>query len=93
LLTLYGGACKWRTKDGFLGSGCDQCNGTGFFGRTAIHEFLLLDEELKGQVTRGVPTVELRETAIKRAMRPVREDGLQKVRAGLTTETEIIYVT
>ena len=73
--------------------GCSKCHGTGFYGRTAISEFLLLDQELKNLVSRRVSTSEFRDAAVQKGMLTLRQDGLAKARAGLTTESEVLRVT
>ena len=92
LIRLICESCKKKTEKGFAGAGCDRCAGSGFYGRTAIHEFLILDEELKDMLARRASTREIREAAMKKGMTSLREDGLAKARAGLTTEAEVLRV-
>ncbi|OGX06768.1 MAG: hypothetical protein A3G87_04285 [Omnitrophica bacterium RIFCSPLOWO2_12_FULL_50_11] len=93
LVRLICDECKKKVGDRCLGSGCSKCNGTGFYGRTAISEFLLLDEDLKNLVSRRVSSSEFRASAIQKGMAALRQDGLAKVRDGLTTECEVLRVT
>lgn len=93
LVRLICESCKKKIANGYAGSGCEHCSGTGFYGRTAIHEFFVLDAELKDMLARRVSTRELRETAIKKGMVTLREDGLAKARAGLTAESEVLRVS
>ncbi|MBI4358661.1 MAG: Flp pilus assembly complex ATPase component TadA [Candidatus Omnitrophica bacterium] len=93
LVRLICEKCKVKQNKEFMGAGCEACNGTGFFGRSAVHEFLLLDPELKALLAKRVPTSELREAAIKKGMLALRDDGLAKVNAGITTESEVLRVT
>ncbi len=85
--------CKKKEGNAFKGAGCDKCEGTGYYGRNAIHEILVLDEELKTLVSQRISASDLREAAIKKGMHNLREDGLEKVRKGLTTEAEVLRVT
>lgn len=78
----------------FRGKGCACCNFTGFFGRAAIYEILLLDEELRALILKKTPSGQLKKIAIsKGGMRTLRQDGWQKVILGLTTPEEVMKVT
>ena len=74
------------------GAGCDACLGTGYRGRTGIYELLVLDDELRAEIMRQRGAGELRRLAIAHGMRPLFEDGLRQVRAGLTTVEEVLRV-
>ena len=74
------------------GTGCDACLGTGYRGRTGIYELLVLDDELRGELMRQRGAGELRRLAIAHGMRPLFEDGLRLVRAGVTTVEEVLRV-
>ena len=73
------------------GAGCDRCRGTGYRGRTGIYELLVLDDEVRGALQTGAGR--LRQLAVVRGMRTLREDGLRQVRAGVTTLDEVLRVT
>lgn len=75
------------------GVGCDHCRGTGFRGRTGIYELLILDDTIRGELRAARIVSDLRELAISRGMRTLREDGLRLVRAGVTTPEEVLRVT
>lgn len=78
----------------FRGKGCASCNFTGFFGRAAIYEILLLDEELRALILKKTPSGQLKKIAIsKGGMRTLRQDGWQKVILGLTTPEEVMKAT
>ena len=77
----------------FKGKGCPNCNFTGFFGRTAIYEILLLDEEMKDLILGKVPSSQIRKIAVLKGMRTLRLDGWQKVISGLTTPEEVMKTT
>ncbi|ACD67340.1 MAG TPA: type II/IV secretion system protein [Sulfurihydrogenibium sp.] len=69
--------------------GCDKCNGTGYKGRTAVHEILKLDENIRKAINEGKTADELKEIAIKTGMRTLYKDGLIKMKKGLTDIAEI----
>ncbi|NMG46163.1 type II/IV secretion system protein [Aromatoleum toluvorans] len=73
--------------------GCGRCRGTGYRGRTAIAEVLLLDDELRQTIIDHRPIAELKELAKKRGLRLLRESALDLVRTGQTTLEEINRVT
>lgn len=77
----------------YRGRGCDSCFGQGTLGRTGIYELLPIDAELCGMITRRVPTADIKNHAISRGMRTLREDGMAKVAAGITTLEEVLRVT
>jgi len=77
----------------YRGKGCPKCNFTGFFGRTAIYEILLVDNEIKELILRKAPLSEVKKAALSKGMRTLRQDGWQKVAAGLTTPEEVMKVT
>ena len=77
--------CKEKNR-----SACAHCHGRGFHGRVGIFEILVLDETLRHQIHHHATTEELRSSARGRGMKTLREDGLRKVLAGLTTAEEIL---
>ena len=77
----------------YRGKGCSNCNFTGFFGRTAIYEILVLDEGIKNLILRKTTSNQLKKMAISKGMRTLRQDGWQKVIAGITTPEEVVKVT
>jgi len=70
--------------------GCPKCGGTGMKGRTAIHELLVMDEELKRFCIKEVAVGPIRDMAVKHGMRQLVEDGLVKVTMGITTLEEVM---
>lgn len=76
----------------YKGKGCDKCNGTGYWGRIAIFEILLLDDELKKMVMKRVPSGEIKKMAISKGMSTLRQSGWRKVISGLTTPEEVLEV-
>jgi type II secretory ATPase GspE/PulE/Tfp pilus assembly ATPase PilB-like protein len=77
----------------FRGKGCQNCNFTGFFGRTAIYEIILINEEIKDLILKKTPSSQIKKTAIAGGMRTLAQDGWQKTIAGLTTPEEVMRVT
>jgi type II secretory ATPase GspE/PulE/Tfp pilus assembly ATPase PilB-like protein len=74
------------------GEGCDQCRGTGYRGRTGVHELLVMDNDLRIEVQKRRGSEELRDMAISKGMRTLQEDGFRVVRDGLTTLDEVLRV-
>lgn len=75
------------------GSGCGHCRGTGYRGRKAIAEVLLLDDELRDLIISRAPMRQLKDTARQRGFVSLREAGLRLVQDGLTTLQELNRVT
>ena len=73
--------------------GCEGCRGKGFKGRMGIFEIFLVDDEVCNMINNNASTVALRMRARELGMRSLREDGVRKVLAGLTTADEIITTT
>ena len=84
---------EWGKVSFFEGQGCIECAGTGFRGRTAIHELLDLTDRIRELILAKKPTSEIRRAAREEGMRFLRESALDKVRKGLTTLKEINKVT
>jgi type IV pilus assembly protein PilB len=75
------------------GAGCLECSGTGYHGRTAICELLDLTDRIREMIVDRRPTSEIKRMAREEGMITLRESGLAKIRAGLTTVKEINKVT
>jgi type II secretory ATPase GspE/PulE/Tfp pilus assembly ATPase PilB-like protein len=84
---------QWSQVPFYEGQGCIECAGTGFRGRTAIHELLDLSDRIREMILGKKPTSEIRRAAREEGMRFLRESALDKVRTGLTTLKEINKVT
>jgi type IV pilus assembly protein PilB len=84
---------QWSKVPFYEGQGCIECAGTGFRGRSAIHELLDLSDRIREMILLKKPTSEIRRAARDEGMRFLRESALDKVRAGLTTLKEINKVT
>jgi type IV pilus assembly protein PilB len=77
----------------FHGRGCNDCGGTGYRGRLAVYEVMVMHEALKEMILKGVSAMELKREAVKLGMSTLRMSAMQKVRTGLTTVDETIRVT
>jgi len=75
------------------GVGCLECSGTGYHGRTAICELMDLSDRIREMIVDRRPTSEVKRAAREEGMATLRESGLAKVRAGITTVKEINKVT
>ena len=75
------------------GTGCKNCNGSGYRGRIALYEVMRFSEQLKEMVLQGASTAELKAAAVKNGMSSLRMSGIAKVLAGVTTTEEIGRVT
>ena len=84
---------QWLQVPFYEGQGCIECAGTGFRGRTAIHELLDLSDRIREMILAKKPTSEIRRAAREEGMRFLRESALDKVRTGVTTLKEINKVT
>ncbi len=83
----------WRDVVFYEGKGCFECGGTGFRGRTAIHELLDLTEEIRELILERKPTSHIRNAAKAQGMTTLRESAVERMREGITTLKEINKVT
>jgi type IV pilus assembly protein PilB len=77
----------------FHGRGCNNCGDTGYRGRLAVYEVMVMHELLRELILKGVSAMELKREAVKLGMSTLRMSALEKVRQGLTTIDETIRVT
>jgi len=73
--------------------GCEQCRHTGYKGRMGIFEIFAIDDEVRHMINKRTSTPQLRQRARELGMRTLREDGVRKVLAGLTSAEEVISIT
>ena len=92
-LAAYLEECGADTQQLYHGAGCVQCRQTGYKGRIGLFELLELDDDIRSLIVQNVALPELRHAAREKGMRSLREDGLQKVREGVTTIDEVLRVT
>jgi type IV pilus assembly protein PilB len=83
----------WRHMELMEAPGCFECGGTGYRGRTAIHELLDLSDRIRELILDRRPTSEIKRLAREEGMTFLRESAVEKVRAGITTLKEINKVT
>ncbi|MDK2857111.1 MAG: type pilus assembly protein PilB [Verrucomicrobiota bacterium] len=74
-------------------TGCDECRGSGFKGRTGIYEILIVDDHIRPLIIDRSAASEIRHEAARHGLHPLREDGWNKVLDGVTTVEEILRVT
>ena len=73
--------------------GCEQCRQTGYKGRMGIFEIFVIDDNVRHMINNRSSTLMLRQRARELGMRTLREDGVRKVLAGLTSAEEVISIT
>jgi len=94
LLVLSGlDPAEWRNFEFREGAGCIECGGTGYRGRTAIHELLDLTDPIRELILDKKPGSEVRKLAQKEGMTFLRESAMDRVKRGFTTLKEINKVT
>ena len=77
----------------YRGKGCARCRQTGFSGRTGIFEILTVDEDTRRMIDARMSSDEIRKKAIAQGMRTLRQAGVVKILAGITTPEEVLRVT
>jgi type IV pilus assembly protein PilB len=75
------------------GKGCKNCHETGYRGRMAINELMPMSEEVRALIMKKASSDELRQAAVRSGMKPLRDDGLDKVEQGITSKEEVFRVT
>ena len=77
----------------YKGKGCSKCMNTGYKGRLSLFELMLLDEEIRNLIIAKAPLDEIRKSARSAGMIILKEDGVGKIKEGLTTVEEVLRVT
>jgi type IV pilus assembly protein PilB len=77
----------------YKGKGCSTCNQTGYKGRIGLYEVLEITDEIRELILIGASALELRKKAVDDGMITLRESGLHKIRAGVTTVEEVVRET
>jgi general secretion pathway protein E len=75
------------------GAGCIRCRNTGYFGRTGIFEILTVDNAIRDLIDRSEDFLKIKDMAVKRGMRTLRQSALRKLAEGMTTFEEVVRVT
>jgi general secretion pathway protein E len=76
-----------------IGRGCRECRGSGYKGRRAIAEFLILNDEIRELITTRAPTRQIKEAAQRNGTRFLRQAAIEAVKRGETTLQEVNRVT
>lgn len=74
----------------FHGKGCKECGESGFYGRIGLFEVLGIDEDMRRMIIEGSPASIIEAAAKEKGFRTLREDGIKKIRSGLTTPEEVL---
>ncbi|MBI5074885.1 MAG: type II secretion system ATPase GspE [Nitrospirae bacterium] len=77
----------------YRGAGCEQCAHTGYFGRAGIFELLIIDDDIRKLGLKNADSNQIRAMARQHGMKTLLEDGAEKIRAGITTLSEVLRVT
>lgn len=77
----------------FKAVGCPTCAGSGYHGRTVVHELLLVDDEVRQLIVKAMDSGSIKKKAVEKGMRTLREDGINKVIEGITTIEELLRAT
>jgi type II secretion system protein E len=84
---------KYQHVKFYRGVGCEECRRTGYQGRTAIYEVMLMSEALRPLVVDRRPAAELKKVAVAHGMRTLRDDGMRKAALGVTSLEEVLRIT
>jgi type II secretion system protein E len=84
---------RYPTPLFYHGRGCEQCKHMGYMGRTGIYEILLINESLRPLIIQRASSTVIKQKAVSQGMKTLRDDGWEKVVAGVTTIEEVIRVT
>src|SRR5215217_6649728 len=82
-----------KTIKTYKGKGCSTCNNTGYKGRIGLYEVMEITDEIRELILIGASALELRKKAVDDGMITLRESGLHKIRAGVTTPEEVVRET
>ncbi len=76
-----------------MGKGCSYCNNTGYRGRTAIHEILVINDQLRDLVYAQTDSMTIKKRAVQMGMKTLLQDGVSKVASGITSLSELLKTT
>lgn len=77
----------------FKGKGCSECNNTGYRGRIGLYELLVVDNTIRKMIVEKQSSEEIQKFLISKGFKTMRDDGLEKVRQGVTTLEEVLRIT
>jgi type II secretory ATPase GspE/PulE/Tfp pilus assembly ATPase PilB-like protein len=80
-------------KSVWRGKGCEDCRGTGYKGRQGVFELMEVDDALREMILKREGANRLKKYAIEHGMKTLRDDGWDRVRAGVTTAEEVLRIT
>lgn len=80
-------------KKFYYGKGCEICNNTGYKGRLAIHELLIMNDELRDLISKEASTDQLRDACVRMGMTTLRDSGMKAIHDGLTSIEEVVRET
>ena len=92
-LKQFGVSANQGSVEIYQGKGCPACKMTGFRGRTAIYEFLKVNDAIRDLILKNTASTEISRKAVSLGMRTLRDDGWEKIQQGVTTVDEILRVT
>lgn len=89
------GITREESADGefYKAVGCPTCSGSGYSGRTVIHELLLIDDDVRQLIVKAMDSGSIKRKAVEKGMRTLREDGILKVKHSITTIEELLRAT
>jgi len=76
----------------YRGTGCSFCKNTGYYGRTSIYELIVLDEDIRALIISKASSNIIKDAAIKKGMKTLKDSGLEKALQGITTIEEVLRV-
>jgi type II secretory ATPase GspE/PulE/Tfp pilus assembly ATPase PilB-like protein len=76
----------------FRGAGCDKCKGTGYKGRTGIHELMSMNDEMRDAILNHSPAHILRKMSVENGMKTLQMDAVRKILMGVTSVDEVLRV-
>lgn len=77
----------------YKGRGCEYCNKSGYKGRTAVHEVMVINDDLREAIMKGAPAMTLKRIAMQAGMRTLRQNALIKMLRGETDAIEVVANT
>jgi general secretion pathway protein E len=83
----------FQNKTVYQEQGCEHCHNTGFMGRTALYEIFLLNQKVKNELHRDSSYQAIKDVASQAGFSSIRDDGIEKIKAGNTTPAEVFRVT